>query len=141
MPAKVVRTLTVSGITGATYKVMESPIAGGATAAPIDCTTFADANKAKVADPQPELKPLVVKCALEDNPMPTIGSTSTLAVSGTFTDGSVYSYSVTGFISDTTASSVTVGGERVPTVDVEFTPAGGGTTATTTSTSTTTTGA
>jgi hypothetical protein len=139
MAAKVVKTLAVSGI--GTFKLIEAPIINGTETPEIDNTTFDDAYKSAVPDPQPKQKALTLRVTTESGgtlAVPAAGTSATLAITGTYADGGTIDHSIVGFISDVTPQTIAVGGERVQSFEVVFTPSGGGTTTTTTTSTTTT---
>jgi len=139
MSAKVIKTLVVSGL--GTYKILEAPIINGTSAPEIDNTTFEDLYKAKVPEPQVELSSITIRVVSEGAnavplSIPIAGEEATISIAGQYVDGGAYSNSVQGFISQVTPQTISVGGERIPSFEVEFTPSGGGTTTTGSTTTT-----
>ncbi len=137
MAAKVIKTLAISGI--GTFKLLESPIINGTSAPEIDNTTFSDAYKSKVPEPQPELTSITLRVVSEAGSgvplaIPAAGTAATLAITGEYVDGGTINHSIVGFLSQVTPQTIAVGGERIPSFEVEFTPSGGGTTTTSTTT-------
>ena len=137
MAAKVVKTLTISGISGGTYPIMGGNLDSGEKAPGINCSTFADARKAFVPDPQPELSPLKIRVADDgQSARPTTGTTGNITITATYTDASTKATTIGGFIESCEPSMVEVNGERVPAWDIDFRPTGGGALPTTTTSGT-----
>ncbi len=139
MAAKVVKTLSISGL--GTFKLLESPITHGTSAPEIDNTTFGDLYKAKVPEPQVELSSITLRVVSEGIntvplAIPMAGTEASISIVGEYVDGGAISQSISGFISQVTPQTISVGGERIPSFEVEFTPSGGGTTTTASTTST-----
>ena len=133
MATKIVKTLAVTGL-GSSYPIMGGNHAQGAKAPPINCTTFEDATKAVIANPQPELTPIKIRVGDNGLGAPAVGA-ATITVTKTFSDGTTSATgSTAGYITDVQPNNIEVNGERVAVWEIEFTPAGGGTTTTTTTT-------
>ncbi|MEI8164752.1 MAG: hypothetical protein WCG26_00170 [Chloroflexales bacterium] len=139
MAIKVTKSLAVSGLPSGTWKIIDGQPEPGEKCPAIDASTLSDARKVKVPGPQPEDSPVRFKLAQDAQGKPATGAACTVVLTSTFTDGSTRAISVKGSLTSVEPGTIAVGGDRIPSWDVEFQPDGETATSTSTTATTTTT--